>query len=106
MLLSDYLKNETISALQTYKILYAEAIKAGYKLTDDEQKSIDDQVEELRNTAAENKYSLNAYLKASYGKGINEKYRFEIPERHLKEAHRFLQRRRHKGCLRQGSQRI
>lgn len=74
MLLSDYLKNETISALQSYKILYAEAIKAGYKLTDDEQKSIDDQVEELRNTAAENKYSLNAYLKASYGKGINEKF--------------------------------
>lgn len=74
MLLSDYLKNETISALQTYKILYAEAIKAGYKLTDDEQKSIDDQVEELRNTAAENKYSLNAYLKASYGNGINEKF--------------------------------
>lgn len=74
MLLSDYLKNETISALQTYKILYAEAIKAGYKLTDDEQKSIDDQVEELRNTAAENKYSLNAYLKASYGKGISEKF--------------------------------
>lgn len=74
MLLSDYLKNETISALQTYKIIYAEAIKAGYKLTDDEQKSIDDQVEELRNTAAENKYSLNAYLKASYGKGINEKF--------------------------------
>lgn len=74
MLLSDYLKNETISALQTYKIIYAEAINAGYKLTDDEQKSIDDQVEELRNTAAENKYSLNAYLKASYGKGINEKF--------------------------------
>lgn len=74
MLLSDYLKNETISALQTYKIIYAEAIKAGYKLTDDEQKSIDDQVEELRNTAAENKNSLNAYLKASYGKGINEKF--------------------------------
>ena len=47
MLLSDYLKNETISALQTYKILYAEAIKAGYKLTDDEQKSIDDQVEKF-----------------------------------------------------------
>ena len=74
MLLSDYLKNETISALQSYKILYAEALKAGYKLTDDEQKSIDDQVEELRNTAAENKYSLNAYLKAIYGKGINEKF--------------------------------
>lgn len=74
MLLSDYIKDETISALQSYKILYAEALKAGYKLTDDEQKSIDDQVEELRNTAAENKYSLNAYLKASYGKGINEKF--------------------------------
>lgn len=74
MLLSDYIKDETISALQSYKILYAEALKAGYKLTDDEQKSIDDQVEELRNTAAEKKYSLNAYLKASYGKGINEKF--------------------------------
>lgn len=74
MLLSDYIKDETISALQSYKILYAEALKAGYKLTEDEQKSIDDQVEELRNTAAENNYSLNAYLKASYGKGINEKF--------------------------------
>ena len=74
VLLSNYIKDETISALQSYKILYAEALKAGYKLTDDEQKSIDDQVEELRNTAAENKYSLNAYLKASYGKGINEKF--------------------------------
>ncbi len=74
MLLSDYIKDETISALQSYKILYAEALKAGYKLTDDEQKSIDDQIEELRNTAAEDNYSLNAYLKASYGKGVNEKF--------------------------------
>lgn len=74
VLLSDYIKDETISALQSYKILYAEALKAGYKLTDDEQKSIDDQIEELRNTAAESNYSLNAYLKASYGKGVNEKF--------------------------------
>lgn len=74
MLLSDYIAEETISSLCTYKLLYNEALKAGYKLTDDETKDINEQIEELRNTAAENNYSLNAYLSASYGKGVNEKF--------------------------------
>lgn len=74
MLLSDYISEETISSLCTYKLLYNEAIKAGYKLTDDETKEINEQVEELRNTAAESNYSLNSYLSASYGKGVNEKF--------------------------------
>lgn len=74
MLLSDYISEETISSLCTYKLLFNEAIKAGYKLTDDETKEINEQVEELRNTAAESNYSLNSYLSASYGKGVNEKF--------------------------------
>lgn len=74
MLLSDYLAEETISSLCTYKLLYNEALKAGYKLTDDETAEMNEQIEELRNTAAENNYSLNSYLSASYGKGVNEKF--------------------------------
>lgn len=72
--LSKYIEDETIDTLQTCKILYNEAVKAGYELTADEQNDIDEQIEELRTTAAENNYSLNSYLRASQGKGVNEKF--------------------------------
>ena len=42
------------------------------KLTDEETKAITDQIEELRASAEEAGRSLNAYLRASYGSGINE----------------------------------
>lgn len=72
--LSEYIKDSTIEALQEYFILYHEALDKGYELTEDEQEEINESIESLRETAAENNYSLNAYLKASVGKGINEKF--------------------------------
>ncbi|MBQ2775122.1 MAG: peptidylprolyl isomerase [Clostridia bacterium] len=72
--LAEYLKNATIEALQEYMILYHEALDAGYKLTEEEETAINDDVEALREEAATNNFSLNAYLKASLGKGVNEKF--------------------------------
>ena len=72
--LAKYAQDATVEALQEYMILYNEAIEKGYKLTEEEQKKIDDSIEQLRQSAAENNFSLNAYLKATMGKGITEKF--------------------------------
>lgn len=72
--LAKYAQDATVEALQEYMILYNEAIEKGYKLTEEEQKKIDESVEQLRQSAAQNNFSLNAYLKATMGKGITEKF--------------------------------
>lgn len=68
----DYITYSTLNSIQYFYILSAEAEKAGMKLTDEETKAITDQIEELRASAEEAGRSLNAYLRASYGSGINE----------------------------------
>lgn len=52
---------------------YSEATKAGYTLTDDEITSIEETVSSYAENAAKNGYSLNAYLRSSFGVGFNEK---------------------------------
>ena len=68
----DYITFSTLNSIQYFYMLAAEAEKAGMELTEDEAKAITDQIDELRATAEENGRSLNAYLRASYGSGINE----------------------------------
>lgn len=68
----DYITYSTLNSIQYFYILSAEAEKAGMKLTDEETKAVTDQIEELRASAEEAGRSLNAYLRASYGSGINE----------------------------------
>ncbi len=53
--------------------LYEDAIAAGYKLTEEEQKQIDEAIDSVRESAQKNSYSLNAFIRASYSKGLNEK---------------------------------
>ncbi len=72
--LAEYLKTATVDALHEYLVLYHEALDAGYELTEDEQAEIRDSIESLREEAAKNNFSLNAYLKANMGKGVNEKF--------------------------------
>jgi hypothetical protein len=61
------------SAKNTYA-LYDAAIAAGHKLSDDEQKSVNELYDSMEPTAKNNGYkSVNAYLKAFYGNGANEK---------------------------------
>lgn len=68
----DYLTSSTLSSIQYLYALSNEAEKAGIKLTEAEEKAITDQIEQIRTTAAENGATLNAYLRMSYGSGINE----------------------------------
>ncbi len=86
----EYLVDDTVNFLSEFYVIYNEAIKKGYTLTEDEQKDIDDQVEEMRKTAAGDSsdtsnqnisMSLNAYLKASFGKGITEGFMRDIMEK-------------------------
>ena len=77
---ADYMRINALNYLQSY-IAYADlAREAGLTLTEDEQKDIDDQIEQLRSTAESNDFSLNRYLMQMYGKGVNEKLLREVME--------------------------
>ncbi len=67
--IADYAAN--LAFQQT--ALYNDAVAAGYKLTEEEQKQIDEAIDSVRESAQENSYSLNAFIRASYSKGLNEK---------------------------------
>ena len=77
---ADYLRISTVSNIQQYVAYSALAREAGITLTEDEQKTIDDQIEELRTTAKDNDYSLDRFLMTQYGKGASEKMMREIME--------------------------
>lgn len=81
---TEYLRNSAIDMAQMYLALYQEAEKLGLELTDADEASIDNEIETLRDTADEAGktseedqnagYSLNSYLRLSYGNGINESF--------------------------------
>lgn len=81
---SEYFRQETLNAIQQLFAYYQEAQKEGITLTDEELKSIDEQIEALRETAdSQGKsgtddnakgYSLNAYLRLQYGNGVTESF--------------------------------
>ena len=78
---ADFLKEYAIQQSREINAVYNAAVKDGVKLTKDQQKEIDTQVEELRTSAAESNYSLNAYLMQTYGRGMNEKMLRKIMEK-------------------------
>jgi len=70
---ADYFENASLEACYVYRTLAKESTKAGFKITDKDKKTIDDFIEQARKTAAENDFSLDAYLRENFGKGMNEK---------------------------------
>ncbi len=70
---SEVLKQSAVSIAQQTVGYYNEAVAAGITLTEDQQAEIDETVETYRTQAAENNYSLNAFLKTYFGAGFNEK---------------------------------
>lgn len=68
-----YFLDAAVDQAQFVEAYYGEAVKNGVTLSEDEQKEINETIEEYRTSAAENNYSINAYLKANFGAGFNEK---------------------------------
>ncbi len=69
---ADFFKEYSIKQAQEITAVYNAAVKDGAKLSDDQIKEINKNIEDLRKSAAESNYSLNAYLMANYGRGMNE----------------------------------
>lgn len=67
---ADTIMESVKSQLQQMIILCEAADKAGYKLSDEENKSINDEITELKDTAAAYGYSLKGFLKTVYGTGV------------------------------------
>ena len=77
---ADYLRINTLNALQTYTAYAKLAREAGITLDDETVANMEEQIESIRSTAESNDYSLNRYLTKIYGKGVDEKLLREVLE--------------------------
>ena len=69
---SDIIKEYAISSAKSNFAFYAEAIAAGYKLTDAEAKDIDEAIASLKKTAKENGLSMGKYIRTYISNGLTE----------------------------------
>ena len=75
---ADYFEDYATQSCYLNRELAKKAKDDKMKLSKDENKKIDDYIEQLRKSAAQNDYSLDAYLRDNYGKGMNEKLLREL----------------------------
>ena len=69
----DALTYSAFSNLISVKYGASKAKEAGLELTEDELKTIEDEIEEIRSAAKQNDYSINRWLRLQAGSGITEK---------------------------------
>ena len=69
----DVFTYSAVTQLVYIKYGAEKAEEAGLKLTETEEKEIDDQLEEIRKTAKENDYSIDRWLRLQLGYGVTEK---------------------------------
>ena len=80
----DFFKYYAQNSLKQIKSGVAEAQKQELALDDSDLADVQSNIDQLKSSASGNGYSLNAYLRASYGKGVNEKlYRHILEEQAL-----------------------
>ena len=80
----DFFKYYAQNSLKQIKSGVAEAQKQELALDDSDLADVQSNIDQLKSSASSNGYSLNAYLRASYGKGVNEKlYRHILEEQAL-----------------------
>ena len=70
---SDVIKERAITIAQQTVGYYNEAVAAGVTLTEDQEAEIAETIESYRTEAANNNYTLNAYLKLYFCQGFDEK---------------------------------
>lgn len=70
---ADVFRYAAISNIVSTKYLAAKAKEAGITLTDEEKKTIDEEINSLETNAKSGDYSVDRYLHANVGKGLSEK---------------------------------
>lgn len=77
---ADAFKYAAINNLIQIKYCAKQALAQGIALTDAQKTEINNNIESLRTTAAQDDYSLDRYLRANYGNGVSEKVVRQILE--------------------------
>lgn len=77
---ADYFQDLAIQSCFMNRDLAKKAKENGLKLTKADTKELNGFIEDLRSNAAKNNYSLDAYLRENFGKGMNEKLLRELFE--------------------------
>ncbi|MBQ4366084.1 MAG: peptidylprolyl isomerase [Clostridia bacterium] len=77
---TDFFAYYAQNSLKQIKSGVAEAKKLGLELDDSDLAEVQSSIDSLKSSASSNGYSLNAYLRASNGKGVNEKLYRQILE--------------------------
>ncbi len=70
---ADYFMDEAIEDAKSAFALYDKAMAEGHKLTELEQSNLDNYFDSMADTAKSRGYSMNKYLKLSYGDGASKK---------------------------------
>lgn len=74
---AEYMQEEVTESIKSNYTYYYEAVKANDgkepKITEEQQKELDDTLKQYSETAAGYGYELSGYLEAAMGKGVNEK---------------------------------
>lgn len=68
---ADYFEQESLKEANSSTQLYKKALAEGYELNKDEQKELDEFIESLTSNAEQDGYSLDAYLRTNYGRGMS-----------------------------------
>ncbi len=73
---AEYMHDEVVESIKSTYTYYYEAVKANGgkepKITEDQQKELDDTLKEYTETAKGYGFTLDGYLKVAMGKGVNE----------------------------------
>ena len=67
----DYFRDNAKNTLTNVAVLIQEAEKAGYSLSEEGRQTVEDNLQELKDTCKENGYSVAYYLNATYGEYMN-----------------------------------
>lgn len=74
---AEYMQEEVVESIKSTYTYYYEAVKANDgkepKITEEQQKELDETLEQYSESAAGYGYELSGYLEAAMGKGVNEK---------------------------------
>lgn len=70
---ADFFEELALEQMKADNKIYIKAMDAGYQLTEDDQKKIDTEIENMKNAAYSSGYpKFSDYLKAAYGKAMDE----------------------------------